>query len=83
LAGLGITTAAALHMVERHNTAMSADMLEYEVTIEDPKVFTRPWKMRDAAVSATGEDATLHEYYCVEFDEEVMYGHLRQKTSSK
>jgi hypothetical protein len=28
-------------------------------------------------------NATLHEYYCVEFDEEVMYGHRRQKTSSK
>ena len=35
----------ALHVVERY-TRSSPDHLLYEVTIEDPKVFTRPWKMR-------------------------------------
>jgi hypothetical protein len=34
----------ALHVVERWTMA-SADRIDYEVTIEDPKVFTRPWKM--------------------------------------
>jgi len=34
-----------LHVVERW-TLVGADRLEYEVTIEDPKVFARPWKMR-------------------------------------
>ena len=34
----------ALHVVERF-TPRSAETLNYEVTIEDPKVFTRPWKM--------------------------------------
>jgi hypothetical protein len=33
-----------LHVVERY-TRTSPDHLQYEVTIEDPKVFTRPWKM--------------------------------------
>src|SRR5216110_2563824 len=32
----------ALHVVERF-TPMTADALRYEVTIEDPKVFTKPW----------------------------------------
>jgi hypothetical protein len=33
-----------LHLVERY--AMTGpDHINYEVTIEDPKVFTRPWKM--------------------------------------
>ncbi len=34
----------ALHVVERY-TAISPGALQYEATIEDPKVFTRPWKM--------------------------------------
>ena len=35
----------ALHVVERY-TPVSPYHINYEVTIEDPKVFTRPWKMR-------------------------------------
>ena len=34
----------ALHVVERY-TPRSADTLMYEATIEDPKVFSRPWKI--------------------------------------
>ena len=33
-----------LHLVERY-TMTGPDHISYEVTIEDPKVFTRPWKM--------------------------------------
>lgn len=32
-------------MVRRFTTPVGADHLRYEVTIEDPKVFTRRWKM--------------------------------------
>ena len=35
---------AALHVVERY-TPLSANHLDYAVTIDDPKVFTRPWTM--------------------------------------
>lgn len=31
-------------MVERW-TFVDADTINYEITIEDPKVYTRPWKM--------------------------------------
>src|SRR5437867_13202422 len=33
-----------LHVVERY-TRTSLDVMQYEATIEDPKIFTRPWKM--------------------------------------
>jgi hypothetical protein len=34
----------ALHVIERY-TLIGPDHINYEVTIEDAKVFTRPWKM--------------------------------------
>ena len=35
----------ALHLVERYTPA-GPDHINYEVTVEDPNVFTRPWVMR-------------------------------------
>ena len=35
----------ALHLVERY-TPSGPDHIAYEVTVEDPNVFTRPWQMR-------------------------------------
>ncbi len=34
----------ALHVVERW-TFVNADRIDYEVTLEDPKVYARPWKL--------------------------------------
>jgi len=65
----------ALHIVERY-TAASPYHLTYEVTIEDPKVFTRPWKMRMPLYRRVEKDKRILEYKCVEFVEEAMYGHL-------
>jgi hypothetical protein len=68
----------ALHVVERY-TRTDPDHLQYEATIEDPKVFTRPWTMRMTLYRRTEKNAQLFEYKCVEFVEELMYGHLRKK----
>jgi hypothetical protein len=68
----------ALHVVERY-TPTSPDALDYEVTIEDPKVFSRPWKMRMPLYRRLEKDARLVEYNCVEFAEELLYGHLRKQ----
>jgi hypothetical protein len=68
----------ALHVVERY-TRTGPDHLWYEATIEDPKVFTRPWKMSMPLYRRVEKNAQLLEYKCVEFVEELMYGHLKKK----
>ena len=65
----------ALHVVERY-TRVGPDHLMYEVTIDDPKVFTRPWKMRMPLYRRLDMDAQIREYKCVEFVEQLLYGHL-------
>ena len=69
----------ALHVVERY-TPISPDALRYEATIEDPKVFTRPWKMSMPLYRHLDKNVQLVEFKCVELVEELMYGHLRKKT---
>jgi hypothetical protein len=68
----------ALHVIERY-TPISRDVLQYDVTVEDPKVFTRPWKMSMPLYRRVEKHAQLLEYKCVEFVEELIYGHLRKK----
>ena len=72
----------ALHVVERF-TPVSTDVLDYQVTIEDPKVFTRPWKIRMPLYRRQDQGAQLLEFKCVEFVEELMYGALRKKTGNE
>ena len=68
----------ALHVVERY-TPRSADTLMYEATIEDPKVFSRPWKISMPLYRRVEKNAKLLEYKCVEFAEELLYGNLSKK----
>jgi hypothetical protein len=70
-----------LKVTERF-TATSPDALQYEATIEDPKVFTRPWQMRMPLYRRLEPAARLWKYNCVEFAEEVVYGHLRRTPKS-
>ena len=71
----------ALHVVERY-TPRSADTLNYEATIEDSKVFSRPWKISMPLYRRVEKNARLLEYKCVEFAEELLYGPLRKKPSN-
>ncbi len=70
----------ALHVVERY-TPVNRDVLMYEATIEDPKVFSRPWKISMPLYRHMEKNAQLLEFKCVEFVEELMYGPLRKKTA--
>jgi len=55
-----------LHVVERY-TPIDASHIDYEVTIEDPKVFTRPWKIQMPLYRRIEPAARVLEYYCYGF----------------
>jgi hypothetical protein len=63
----------ALKVTERY-TPISPYHIKYEATIEDPKVFTRPWKVSFPLYRRVEENAQLMEFNCVPFVEELMYG---------
>ena len=67
----------ALKVTERY--AMTGpNTIQYEATIEDPNVFTRPWKMSMPLYRRVEKNAQLLEFKCVPFSEELIYGHLRR-----
>jgi len=69
----------ALHVVERYRP-VSHDAIEYEATIEDPKVFSRPWKISMPLYRHLEKYARLMEFRCAEFVEELLYGQYRKKS---
>ncbi len=71
----------ALKVTERY-TRTGQDQLWYEATINDPNVFTKPWKISMPLYRRVEKNMQLLEYKCVEFVEELMYGHLRKRTSN-
>jgi len=62
----------ALHVVERYSLADAAHM-NYEVTIDDPKVFTKEWKMSMPLYLRMDNNARLLEYECVFYKQEEKY----------
>ena len=72
----------ALHVVERY-TRTSPDVITYDATMEDTKIFTRPWKIRMALYRRQEKDAQLLDFKCPEFVEELLYGPLRKKPLAK
>lgn len=53
-----------LHLVERF-TRISADTIEYRVTVEDPATFSRPWTAA-IPISRLAGDTQIYEYACHE-----------------
>jgi hypothetical protein len=60
-----------LHVVERY-TRSGPDHMRYDVTIEDPKVFTRPWKMSMPLYRRQETNTQILEYEC--------YAYAREET---
>jgi hypothetical protein len=72
----------ALHVVERY-TRTSPEIISYEATIEDPAIFTRPWKISMPLYKRQEKNAQIMEFKCVEFVEELMYGQYRRNPLSR
>jgi hypothetical protein len=60
----------ALHVIERY-TPIDRDRINYEVTIEDPKVFTRPWKMSMPLYRRAERNIQLLEFECHAYADEA------------
>jgi hypothetical protein len=60
----------ALHTVEKFTRA-ELDFIDYEVTIEDPKVYTAPWKFSYTIRWEGGGD--LMEYICQENNKDILH----------
>jgi hypothetical protein len=63
----------ALHVVERY-TMIDPDHILYEATLEDPKMFTRPWKIGMPLYRRIEKNVKLLEYECVYYLQEERYG---------
>ena len=66
---------AALRVEERY-TPMSPYHLQYEATITDPEVFTRPWTIRFPLYRRVEKNLRLLEFKCVDLAEAYVYGGL-------
>ena len=64
-------------VTERY-TASSPYHLRYEATIEDPTVFTRPWKISMPLYRRMDANMQLLEFQCIPFAEEFMFKTLKK-----
>jgi hypothetical protein len=63
LTGTGTFHSEALHITERY-TRIDKDQINYEVTVEDPEVLTKPWIIKSTIMLREG--TRLQEYVCAE-----------------
>ena len=69
LAGVGTVHSEQLHVVERY-TRDTPESIVYDVTIEDPVVFTKPWRQQEILHLRPGE--RIREYECIENNEDIL-----------
>ena len=72
----------ALRVTERY-TPLGRDAIQYQATIEDAKVFTRPWTIRLPLYRRLEPNAHVVPFRCMEMAEETALGHLRRETLVK
>jgi hypothetical protein len=63
LTGTGTFHSESLHVTERY-TRVDKDQINYEATMDDPKVLTKPWTIRTTMMLREG--TRVQEYVCVE-----------------
>lgn len=62
-------------VVERF-TPSGPNHIQYEATIDDPSIYTRPWTIKMPLYRRMEENAQLLEFKCVPFSEVLLYGDL-------
>jgi hypothetical protein len=70
------------HVTERY-TPISPFHLRYEATIDDPKTFTRPWKVSMTLYKRVEPNIQLLEFQCIPLADDFLYGKLYKKKSAK
>jgi hypothetical protein len=68
LAGTGTIHSEQLHVVERYTRDTPVSIV-YDVTIEDPVVFTKPWRMQE--ILHLRPDERIREYECIENNQDL------------
>ena len=68
----------ALKVTERF-TLIGKDHINYEATIDDPMIFTRPWKISMPLYRRIERNAQIFDFKCAEFTEEFWWGMYRKK----
>jgi hypothetical protein len=69
LTGVGTVHSEQLRVTERY-TRDTFDTIRYEVTIEDPVVFTEPWGIEETFRLRPNE--RIREYECIESNEDIV-----------
>jgi hypothetical protein len=65
--------------VIEHFTLIDHDHIAYEVSIEDPAVYAKPWKIAMTLYRHVEPNAELLDFRCVPFSEVLIYGDLLPK----
>ena len=60
----------AMHVTERY-TRVDYNRINYEPTVEDPKVLTKPWVTKSSIMLRPG--TRLREYECVENNTDIQH----------
>lgn len=63
-------------VVEERYSLLSPHHLRYQATMTDPTVYREPWRLEVILYKNIDPNAQLLDFRCVEFVEELMYGHL-------
>jgi hypothetical protein len=67
----------ALKVTERFSL-LTPDVIWYEATIDDPNVFTKPWRIAMPLYRRMEPNIQLLDYQCIPFVDEFLYGNLRK-----
>ena len=66
-------------MIRSLRSLIAPDAIRYQVTIQDPNVFARPWTISMPIYRRLEPNMQVLHYRCTPFVEEYLFGHLRKQ----